>query len=131
MILKVLNDFVAFSYAVVIMLCLWGFVMFFWWWRKIGKATEVYLYIMSLFGSMVFAIGGALHGRIYTITNQHESFHSLVNSFLWRVRMVPVAIVIALIVFRMSQRVYLNIKASRRLRNGGRNKNVQNNGSRR
>lgn len=124
MVSTLISDFVLVTYGITILLSLYGFLLFFWWWLKIGKATEVYLYVMFLFGAIVFAIGGAFHGRVYTITGQHEAFHSLVTGPLWKIRIVPVTVVIALIVARMSRRVYLNSKAVSRFRNGGKKNHV-------
>ena len=82
-----------------------GFSLFLWWWWKIGKTTEVYVYITFLFLADVFLFAGSLHARILRFINPQESLN-LVDSSLWAARTYLHGIIVFLIIFRMARRVH-------------------------
>jgi len=98
-----LNDFTAIMYVSTISVSLYGLGLFLWWWHANGHASEVYIYVTAMFGTMAFANIIALYARLSLLTDPEE--HLLfVNTFLWEVRMVPVFLTLILIVARMTAR---------------------------
>lgn len=96
------------TYAAIILVSLYGFGLFGWWWNKIGKASEVYVYMMMMFLATAFKAWTSLMGRIafYEGPDAHTAY---VTSALWDVRAFPVLIVLLLIVIRMTQRACLSV----------------------
>jgi hypothetical protein len=105
LILKLISDLTFVSYGVIGGISLYGFALFFWWWRRIGKATEVYLYVTFLFAAIFVVAGGVIHARYLLLIGQETEYHRLVMAWFWHVRTVPLAVILFLIVARMTQRV--------------------------
>ena len=98
-----LTDLTFWSYSLCTLLSIYGFILFAWWWWKIGKASEVYIYITLLFLGNFLFFAGSLHARILRFTNPQEAL-KLVDSFIWSIRTYLHTIITILIVVRMTRR---------------------------
>jgi hypothetical protein len=87
--------------------CVYGFILFAWWWWHIGRTTEVYAYMTLLFLTAAIVLSGGLVARWIDMLEGHgETYHILINSKIWAARLIPLTIVIWLIVLRMTLRIW-------------------------
>ena len=92
------------SLLIPCIICLYGFGLFAWWWRRVGSATEVYAYVTFLYltGSIPLGLGVLQRWSYYNALEFHEYYiHSLWYGF----RTIPLGVTLLLIVGRMTQRV--------------------------
>lgn len=99
-----LNDFPAIMYVLIVAVCGYGFGLFLWWWHVNGHASEVYIYVTLLFAAIGFSNAMALYARMWLLV-EPNSHHLFVNTVLWKLRMVPMTLLLLSIVIRMTQRV--------------------------
>jgi len=95
-------------YFITSIICLYGFLLFIWWWRKTGKATEVYKYITVLFFAefiekLVFTL--LRYASQYGSESGMELHRQIVTHYLWWTIGIPTAIAFGLIVVAMTLRV--------------------------
>jgi hypothetical protein len=98
--------------SVVISFC--GFGLFVWWWRKIGSATNIYIYVSLLFATNAFSDVLAGYSRYLKRVNIEE-YLELNDSGLWIFRRIPELIVLFIFVISMLRRV---ITMRQRIKNG-------------
>jgi hypothetical protein len=109
-------DLALWVYIVTSITSLYGFSLFFWWWRLGGQASEVYIYIMLLMLSNFLYCGINTYARysfINDVANLNE-YESIISSMFWQVRAIPNLVIIALIVTRMTRRAQKTMAARRR-----------------
>jgi hypothetical protein len=100
-----LTDLGAWALIIPLIFITYNFILFIWWWKKMGSVSEVYAYITILFGAGSFTFIISIIGRgIYHLSNP-ETYDKFIHSWLWGIRTVPVALAILLISIRMTQRV--------------------------
>jgi len=92
-------------YLIAVAVSLYGFVLFLWWWKKVGAATDVYIYVSLLFGTNAFSDAVAAYSR-YLRLNHPIDFVEFSTSCWWLLRRVPEIIVLIILVSRMTWRVH-------------------------
>jgi hypothetical protein len=92
-------------YLVGIVVSLYGFGLFLWWWKKVGSATDVYIFMAFLFGANAFSDAIAAYSR-YLRLNCQDDFVDFSTSCWWFIRRVPEIIVLIIFVSRMTWRIY-------------------------
>jgi hypothetical protein len=111
-----LYDLCFWIYIGISLMSLYGFSLFFWWWRLGGQASEVYIYIMLLMLSnfIYYSINGyARYSFINDVGNLND-YEAIISSVFWNVRAIPNLIIITLIVARMTRRAQKTMLARRR-----------------
>ena len=87
----------------------YGVCLFAWWWRKMGRATEVYAYMTFLLVGIFITTGIGIYARSLHFNLVCEScgaYHEFLNSFWWALGPLLVILVVLTIVVRMSRRVF-------------------------
>lgn len=89
-------------YLLIVAVCAYGFALFAWWWAWAGKASEVYIYVMLLFASIwiEFLVNSVVR---WSFVCEGE-YGDIWNSIFWKVKGIPMLIILTLIVIRMTQR---------------------------
>lgn len=83
----------------------YGFLLFMWWWIKVGSATEVYAYVCFLFGAAALMMGFGVASRLILELYGMETYYAFIHSTPWILKSIPLLIVMFLIVLRMTVRV--------------------------
>lgn len=84
----------------------YGFGLFCWWWRKIGRATEVYAYVTFLFlGVFVSGVIG-IYSR-YLHIQSVPLYDTFVDSYWWAMGPLLVLGVLTAISYRMTRRIWI------------------------
>ena len=96
-------------YYAVIVVSLYGFFLFLWWWIKIRHASEVYIYVMLMFGAVAFEFMANATARIAFFHGEPYEFDAFLTGPIWKVKAVPILIVLLLIVTRMTRRIKMTI----------------------
>lgn len=95
-------------YLLIMVVCLYGVGLFTWWWWKIGRATEVYIYVTGLLFGIGLTAGIGLRGRyLHSFTSQ-KIYDSFVTGWAWSVGPLLVLTLLCFIVGRMTRRVFRN-----------------------
>jgi hypothetical protein len=97
-------DFGTLSLIIPTIICLYGFILFAWWWRRIGSATEVYAYMTFLYLTATIPLGVGVWQR-WLYHNQPEFHDYYIHSNWYGIRTIPLIIALILITGRMTQRV--------------------------
>jgi hypothetical protein len=103
-------------YVLIAVISLYGFCLFLWWKRLVGHASEVYNYVMLMFGCIFFTYTLNAYARFVFVNdvNNLNEYEAFITHWVWQLRALPNLIVISLIVFRMNQRARKSIKLSRK-----------------
>lgn len=100
-------DIPSIVYTLTAVVGVYGFSLFAWWWRKIGSATEVYVYVTFLFfGVFVTSIIG-LYSRYLHYQISCDVYDIFVKSHWWSLGPVMILAVLIGICWRMTRRVYI------------------------
>jgi hypothetical protein len=112
-----LGDLCFWVYIGIAIISLYGFCLFFWWWRLGGHASEVYIYVMLLMLSnfLYYSINSYARFIFVTDINNTNAYEDIINSLFWNVRAIPNLIIISLIVIRMSIRARHTVSAMKRV----------------
>lgn len=105
MIQKVLSDPGTIMLLIGTSLGIYGFVLFLWWWIRIGAASEVYAYICFLFGAAGVMMGFGMVSRIIDDVYGHTEYYAFIHSWYWTWKSIPLLVIMFLIVVRMTIRV--------------------------
>lgn len=92
-------------YTGIIILGTYGFLLFLWWWFKTKHASEVYVYIMILFGGVALDKFLPLLARIELVGGHHEDMMVILESRAWNLRSIPMLCALLLILSRMTWRI--------------------------
>lgn len=95
-----------FFYGAILVVCLYGVVLFSWWWWKIGRATEVYGYVTALFAGIGLTAAIGLRARFLHANFSHVIYDNFVISWWWALGPLFVLIVLCFIVGRMTRRIW-------------------------
>lgn len=101
-------------YGIHTLICIVGFIIFVWWWKKTGRATEVYRYFTILFAAQAVEKGIFTYLRWmaqYGHDNGMEVHRKIVTHPLWPLVAVPTTVVFGIIVVAMIIRIYKTNKA--------------------
>lgn len=96
------------TYYAIVVVSIYGFGLFAWWWRKMGKASEVYKYVMLLFLASAFEFGTAIYARAGFLS-EDLNYDIFMKSPLWQLRALPVLIILLLLVIRMTMRIRMSV----------------------
>jgi hypothetical protein len=102
-----INSFVDLTttiYVVIALVCGYGFHLFTWWWWRIGRATDVYIYVTGVFFSVGITAWVGVYSRYLHYANP-EYYHIFIKSWKWAVGPLMVGAVLTLICVRMTMRV--------------------------
>jgi hypothetical protein len=111
-----LKDLCFWVYIGIAVMSLYGFSLFFWWWRLGGQASEVYIYIMLLMLSnfLYYSINSYARFSFINDAGNLNNYEEIISSFFWQVRAIPNLVIITLIVARMTRRAQKTMCARRR-----------------
>lgn len=126
MLIKIMSDLAFWGYGINFLFALYGLLLFAWWWKKLGHATEVYAYITMLFMTEVLVWGGNVHIRILKSFDQVQAL-AMSDSLLWATRTWLHAFILGVIIYKMTRRVIRTTMAARRFTEE--ESDVQNDGS--
>lgn len=87
------------------LLGVYGFILFLWWWIRIGSATEVYAYVCFFFGTAGVMMGFGVVSRVLHDICGYECYERFIHSRAWTLKSIPLLVVMFLIVLRMTIRV--------------------------
>jgi hypothetical protein len=105
MIQNLINDIAFWSYVANGGIALYGFIIFAWWWRRVGRASEVYQFFTYLLLAIFIVYGGNVHIRILMAIDPQRAL-DFSNSVPWYVRTWLEGIVLLIIMVRMTQRIF-------------------------
>jgi len=104
-----LIDYTTWVYIVIAFISTYGLGLFGWWWWKMGKATEIYIYITVMFLGIGISSAIGIYSRIiYALNNPYYDY--FIKSFWWSVGPLVVLSSLVAINIRMTRRVYLSYK---------------------
>ena len=95
------------TYIACIAVSFYGFLLFAWWWRKVGKPSDVFVCVTMWFITNGVSDLISLYGSIMR-TNNAAAYSILVNSDLWYIRRIPELVILTVLVVRMTMRVVQN-----------------------
>lgn len=93
-------------YLLIVILSLYGFGLFVWWWKKMGKASAVYKYITFLLLGIAMEHSVNLYARVCLHHGCYKKLINCITSTIWSARLYLVIICIGFIVFHMSYRAF-------------------------
>jgi hypothetical protein len=97
-------EFTNIIYAIIMILSGYGFGLFAWWWRVMGKASEIYIYITLLFLGIFVSAGAGIYSRIIHCVD-NDYYHEFIFSYWWALGPCVVLAVLLAINIRMTRRV--------------------------
>ncbi len=98
MIREILSDPCFLVYSAIVIVALYGFCLFLWWWKKVGQASEIYIYFtILLLSEAIYNFFNAL-ARYFRDTNDIELYWSLMDSPIWVLRAVFHLLVLSTII---------------------------------
>jgi hypothetical protein len=95
------------TYVACIAVSFYGFLLFVWWWRKVGKPSDVFVCVTMWFATNGISDTISLYGSIVR-TKDMSAFIDLVSSDLWYIRRIPELVILTVLVVRMTMRVVEN-----------------------
>jgi hypothetical protein len=101
---NLLHDIAFWSYAFNGGVALYGFFLFALWWRKVGRASDVYKFFTILLLAIFIVYGGNIHIRILMAIDPQRAL-AFSNSIPWYIRTWLEGIVLLIIMVRMSTRI--------------------------
>jgi len=101
-------DVALFVYIWTSLACWYGFGLFLWWWIRQKKASKVYVYMTFLLAGIGYATSMAGVSRVFFLGGDYNAVHRLLDSRLWEYRLFPMAIILTVIVVRMTMRIKEN-----------------------
>jgi hypothetical protein len=115
----ILDDVCFWMYIMVSFVCLLGVLLFEWWRRWAGEASDLYICVEVLFFSILYNQIFQAWARfkfINDLANVIDSpYEALISTSLWSVRMLPELIILIIIVWKMSFRACTTVHRVRRL----------------
>lgn len=110
-----LADFCFWSYIFTASVSLYGFLLFAWWWKVSGHASEVYIYVTLLMLANFAYYTFNSYARYVFINDvaNLNTYEVIITSTFWKIRAVPELLIITIVVVRMTQRACKSVKASR------------------
>ena len=109
---KLFEDLAFWSYLYNGAISLYGFLLFAWYWKKVGRASDVYKFFTILLLSIAIVYGGNVHIRIIRAADHHKAIQ-FSDSLLWYARTWLEGLVLTIITFRMTKRVITTCLYSR------------------
>ena len=104
-----LCDGAGLGYIVVVLLCMYGFLLFTWGLTVAKKqgwhVSLVYIYMMGMFATLGYTSLYAVISRYHSLTDPHMSV-VFRHSIGWGTRMIPLILVLAAIVGHMTYRAF-------------------------
>lgn len=88
------------------MLCLYAFVLFAWWWWKLGKASYMFKYLTVLFLSEGVRFAVDAHVRYAKVVGDMEHYMSHFDAWWWPLRLCVPLFVMVCIVGHISYRAF-------------------------
>ncbi len=114
---KMIWDTAFLLYFFLSLVSLYGFILFSWWWVKIGEVSDVYAYVTYLFASLVFINAPQAYVRyVFVESGTNVIYDSIVTSTIWTLRSTPCLIVISVLVVKMTLRAYRTIRSAKRFK---------------
>ena len=98
-------DLALVMYSAGVVVSLYGFFLFLWWWKKVGSATDVYIFISLLFAANAFSDATAGYARWLKVYSP-DQYLTFMDCGVWAWRRVPELIVLIVFVSRMTWRVF-------------------------
>ena len=114
---KMVQDWTMWNYALTLIVCMYGALLFAWWAKKAGRPSAVFLYVMCIFIAEGWAMSIATYARLehlYVSMDRYNDF--ITNSWFWFLRQLPTTIVLATLATHMSIRAFC--KRKHRMSNG-------------
>lgn len=102
-------DWTAWVYIIIAFVSTYGFVLFSWWWWRMGRATEIYVYLTIMFLGIGISAGIGAYSRVWHVLSE-PYYHQFIKSFWWASGPLVVLSVLIAINVRMTRRVYLSFK---------------------
>ena len=95
-------------YLAIAVVSIYGCALFLWWWWKVGRATEVYVYVTMLMLGIGLTAGFAARSRWLHSYSGEQSYLGFVTSLRYSIGPGIVFILLCIISFRMTRRVWAN-----------------------
>ena len=115
--MNLINDFSFWNYGISFLLAFVGFLIFAGWWWRIGRTTEIYVYIMILFLADAIFFGGNVHIRIIkALYNGHEAI-AFSDTLIWHLRGILHSLIMFLILARMICRIRRTLRYEKKNKN--------------
>jgi MFS-type transporter involved in bile tolerance (Atg22 family) len=97
----------------------YGFALFEWWRRKLGRASEMYIYIELLFIAISINYMFNIIARWIFILDPlnivDEPYEFFISNIWWQLRTIPNLIILSLIVYRMTKRACKSMRENKEL----------------
>lgn len=100
-------DMTTLIYVLKTVVSTYGFGMFVWWWRRIGRASEIYIYMTIIFLGIAIASGIIVFARVYFGFGENSYYIYFVNSVWWSLGPLIILVALVAIDVRMTRRIYL------------------------
>lgn len=100
---------VAYGTEVILSFCCW--CLYVTWWIRTGRGSIVYAWLTWLFLAFSLHTGSAFYARFLFITDSRAAYELFVNSWLWRWRMFPMAIMLCYMLALVLGRMFSNVEA--------------------
>lgn len=113
--LNCITDVALVIYGLIILVSFSGGGLFVWWWIRIHRASEVYAYITFLMFSIGYANIFNFFARYqFVACDSFDGLESILNHFTWKLKGLPILIILLLIVLRMTMRVRITLEVEKR-----------------
>jgi hypothetical protein len=110
-----LYDLCFWIYVAIVVVALYGFLLFVWWWKKVGHASEVYICFTILLASEAFYnFWNALARYLRFNDLDLSDYMGLMDHPIWRYRAVFHLVILTVIVVRMTMRAVSTIQKAKR-----------------
>lgn len=104
-------------YVAIVLVSIYGFLLFVWWWRKVGHPSEVYIYFTILLASEAFYnFFNALARHLRFNDNDLSDYMGLMDHPIWNFRAVFHLIILSTIIGKMTLRVISTLKKAKRFK---------------
>ncbi len=93
-------------YTYVLIVALLGYGIFLVNMLRIGRTNIVYVYVMTMFGSIAYTIGLSVYVR-NMIDSNPTAYWEFLRTTIWNTRVVPLALVMTVFVIHMYWRFFI------------------------
>jgi MFS-type transporter involved in bile tolerance (Atg22 family) len=117
--IRSLPDICLVVYCLIFVVAFYGFALFEWWRRKLGRASEMYIYIELLFIAISINYMFNIIARWIFILDPlnivDEPYEFFISNIWWQLRTIPNLIILSLIVYRMTKRACKSMRENKEL----------------
>jgi hypothetical protein len=101
-----MTDPTSWVYITSLFVSLYGAILFFWWWARVGKASSVFMYVTFIFLGEAVESLMSLNARMLHLACNSKGYETFIASWIWPGRKILTVIALAAIVVHMTWKIF-------------------------